>query len=146
MFMHQCLGNQRIEEFPQGTSLKGDLTHKSMKKLLPVAVPEDWGVRMERNCFDPQLGDGGFCLVGFVWFVIVGLGWYFFVCLGFLFSYSQKKNQNSASKEFVHPFVFRNSKSRALGKEQAGEEEASGIPSVAGLHRPQHIPSRTEEI
>lgn len=55
-----------------------------MKEFLPVAVPEDWGVRMERNCFDPKLGDGGFCLVGFAWFVILGVRLGFFVCLGFL--------------------------------------------------------------
>lgn len=125
----------------QGTSLKGDLTHKSMKEFLPVAVPEDWGVRMERNCFDPKLGDGGFCLVGFAWFVILGVRLGFFVCLEFLSVV--KERSNSTFKEFVHQFVFRNSKSRALGKEQA-EEEASGIPSMAGLHRPQDAPSRTE--
>lgn len=65
----------------QGTSLKGDLSQKSMQKFLPAAVPEDWGVRMERNCFDPKLGDGEI-LFGLL---LLGLGWYFFVCLGFLF-------------------------------------------------------------
>lgn len=53
-----------------------------MKEFLSAAVPEDWGVRMERNCFDLELGDGGFRLVGFVWFVILGVRLGFFVCLG----------------------------------------------------------------
>lgn len=53
-----------------------------MKKFLPVAVPENWGARMERNCFDPKLGDGGFCLVGFVWFVVAGVRLVFFCLFG----------------------------------------------------------------
>lgn len=68
-----------------------------MKKFLPVAVPEDWGVRKKRNCFDPKLGDGGFCSVGFIWLVVVGVRLVFFCSFGFFVLVFSKERSKFSS-------------------------------------------------